>query len=110
MALDSDDADNEALAMARASAMGLSYVSKKNKRLTMRSSDLIKIIPEDFARQHAVFPLFHGNNVLAVALADPENVAQIEALKAKSGMGIQPYISTKAQILAAIDEEYQSRN
>ena len=47
--------------------------------------------------------------MLAVAISDPENVLLLDNLKLLTGHEIQPFISTKTQIIKAIDEFYLRR-
>jgi len=54
-----------------------------------------------------VVPLFIENNVLAVAMMDPANILLIDNIKLVTGMDVQPFISTKAQILKVVDAFFQ---
>jgi type IV pilus assembly protein PilB len=54
-----------------------------------------------------VVPLFLDEKVLAVAMADPDNLLTLDNLKLMTGLEIQPFVATKTQILKVIDEFYQ---
>ncbi|MDP3544231.1 MAG: ATPase, T2SS/T4P/T4SS family [Elusimicrobiota bacterium] len=95
------------IAVALSKQFGIPYASRENKILkSEKGQALEKVIPENYARENLVLPLFLDENVLAVALSDPDNVLLIDNLKLLSGHEIQAFIATKTQILKAIDEFY----
>jgi len=103
-------ATEEQVAQALAKQLGIPYASRENQILNPEKiQGLDRMIPEKFARDNAVIPLFVENNVLAVALTDPTNILILDNIKLVSGMEIQPFISTKAQILKVIDMFYQGQ-
>jgi len=103
-------ATEEQVAQALAKQLGIPYASRENQILNPEKiQGLDRMIPEKFARDNAVIPLFVENNVLAVALTDPTNILILDNIKLVSGMEIQPFISTKAQILKVIDLFYQGQ-
>jgi type IV pilus assembly protein PilB len=103
-------ASEEQVAQALAKQLGIPYASRENQILNPeKTQGLDRLLPEKFARENAVIPLFIENNVLAVALTDPTNILVIDNIKLVSGMEIQPFISTKAQILKIIDAFYSGQ-
>lgn len=103
-------ASEEQVSMALGKQLGIPYASKENQILNPeKSQGLEKIIPEKFARDNAVIPLFIENNVLAVAMTDPTNIMMMDNIKLVCGMEIQPFISTRAQILKVIDAFFQGQ-
>ncbi len=97
----------ENVAIALSKQYGIPYASRDNKILkTEVGEDLDKIVPEKFARENVLLPLFQDNNVLAVAISDPDDVLLMDNLKLLTGREIQPFISTPTQIIKAIDEFY----
>lgn len=103
-------ASEEQVAMALGKQLGIPYASKENQILNPeKSQGLEKTIPEKFARENAVIPLFIENNVLAVAMTDPTNIMMMDNIKLVCGMEIQPFISTRAQILKVIDSFFQGQ-
>jgi len=103
-------ATEEQVAMALGKQLGIPYASKENQILNPeKGQGLEKMIPEKFARDNAVIPLFVENNTLAAALTDPTNIMMLDNLKLVSGMEITPFISTKAQILKVIDAFYSAQ-
>ena len=95
------------IAVAISKQYGIPYASRENKILRAeKGQNLEKVVPENFARENFLLPLFQDDNVLAVAISDPENVLLLDNLKLLTGLEIQPFISTKTQIIKAIDEFY----
>jgi len=101
----------EQVAQALGKQLGIPYASKENQILNPeKGQGLEKIIPEKFARDSAVIPLFIENNVLAAAVVDPTNIMLLDNIKLVCGMEIQLFIATKAQILKVIDSFYQGQS
>ena len=101
-------AKEDAIAMALSKKMGLPFASKENRLLKIqRHQKLEELVPENFAREHALVPLFRDNSLLAVAMWDPTNLSVRENLKLLTHCEIQPFVSTKVQIFSVIDDFYQ---
>ncbi len=101
----------EQVGQALGKQLGIPYASKENQILNPeKTQGLERYIPEKFARDNAVVPLFIENNTLAIALTDPTNIMMLDNIKLVSGMEIQLFISTKAQILKVIDVFYQGQS
>ncbi|MFA5140294.1 MAG: ATPase, T2SS/T4P/T4SS family [Elusimicrobiota bacterium] len=102
-------ATEEAIALAVSKLVGVPYASRENKILRPEKDQrLHEVVEERFAREHSVLPLFQEDGVLAVAMAEPSDMLLVENMKVMTGMEIQPFIATKAQILKVIDEFYGS--
>jgi type IV pilus assembly protein PilB len=100
-------ATDEAIAMSVSKLLGVPYASQENKILKPESDQgLDNIIKEDFARENMLLPLFLDDNVLAVAMAEPDNMLVLDNLKLMTGYEVQPFIATKTQILKVIDAFY----
>ena len=95
------------IALALSKQHSIPYASRENKILrSEKGQNLEKVVPENYARENIVLPLFVEDSVLAVAISDPDNVLLRDNLKLLTGHEIQPFIATKTQILRAIDEFY----
>ncbi|MDD4004388.1 MAG: ATPase, T2SS/T4P/T4SS family [Elusimicrobiaceae bacterium] len=102
-------ATDEQVAQALSKQLGIPFASTGNKILAPeKGQELEKIIPEKYAREHLLVPLFKESGSLAVAMMDPTDVLIVDNLRLMSNMEIQPFISTKAQILNTIDSFYQA--
>ncbi|MDX6770254.1 MAG: ATPase, T2SS/T4P/T4SS family [Elusimicrobiota bacterium] len=100
-------ANEDAIAVALSKQLGIPYASRENKILKPeKGQNLEKLVPEAYARENFVLPLFVDNNVLATAISDPDNVLLLDNLRLLTGHEIQSFISTKTQIIKAIDEFY----
>jgi len=97
-----------AIAEVLSEEFGYKFANRQNRLLEVDlDKDLENTIPEDFAREHFVLPLYLNGNELSVALANPEDLYTLENLNLVSGYKIQPFIATKTEILKAIDMLYQ---
>jgi type IV pilus assembly protein PilB len=100
-------ANEDAIAVALSKQLGIPYASRENKILKPeKGQNLEKLVPETYARENFVLPLFVDNNVLATAISDPDNVLLLDNLRLLTGHEIQSFIATKTQIIKAIDEFY----
>ncbi|GAI48714.1 unnamed protein product, partial [marine sediment metagenome] len=70
--------------------------------------EALQLIPEVIARKYTAIPLEVKDNVLRVAMVNPEDVLAIEALATRSQMRIQPQAASAEEIQEAIDFNYQS--
>lgn len=104
-------ATEEQVTMALSKHFSIPYASKENGILIPeREQNLQEIINEKFARENMVVPLFVEDDSLAIALVDPTNLFLIENIKMMSGKQIQPFITSKSQLLAVIDAFYSNKN
>lgn len=104
-------ATEEQVTSALSKHFAVPYASKENGILVPeKEQNLQEIIPEKFARENMVIPLFVEEDELAVALLDPTNVFMMENIKMMSGKQVQPFIASKSQLLNAIDAFYSNKN
>lgn len=102
-------ASEEQVTIALSKHFAMPYASKENGILVPeKEQNLQKIIPEKFARENMVVPLFLEEDVLAIALLDPTNLFLLENIKMMSGKQVQPFIASKSQLLNAMDSFYAS--
>ncbi|WP_428048751.1 GspE/PulE family protein [Candidatus Avelusimicrobium caledoniensis] len=100
-------ATEEQVTIALSKHFAMPYASKENGILVPeKEQDLQKIIPEKFARENMVIPLFVEDDSLAIALLDPTNLFLLENIKMMSGRQVQPFIASKSQLLNALDSFY----
>jgi len=101
----------EEVTMALGKHFSIPYASKENGILVPeREQNLQEIIPEKFARENMIIPLFLEDDALAVALLDPTNVFLLENLKMMSGKQIRPFIASKSQLLSVMDNFYARKD
>ncbi len=70
---------------------------------------ILKLIPEDIVREFHVIPLDKVGNVLSVVMSDPLNKTVKEKLEEITNCKIAPFISTKSEILAAIERGFDKK-
>ena len=101
----------EELTQAISKQLSVPYASKQNGILIPeKDQNLSKYVPEKFARDNIILPLFVEDNTLAVALNDPSNVFLLENLHLMSGLEIQPFIASKSQLFQALDSFYSKKD
>ena len=88
--------------------LGMQYLSKGKGLLKpdKTNKELLRAIPEGFAKDHVVLPISLTMNSLTVAFADPLDIMTIDNLKRVTGRDINPVVATKTDLLSAIDEFY----
>jgi len=67
------------------------------------------LVPRKLCEVHGVIPVSRAGSSLIVAMANPTDVAAIDALKEHTGYNIEPVIATKAAIREAIEKCYGGR-
>lgn len=67
----------------------------------------VAAVPKDLAQRYTLMPVAVSDSVLLVAMADPQNVLALDDLRIITGYEIKAGISTKDDIVAAIEEYYK---
>jgi type IV pilus assembly protein PilB len=70
---------------------------------------IVDLVPEELARKYLVIPVLKIANTLTVAMVDPLNVFALDELRMKTGLEIEPALSTETEIKKALDEHYQAK-
>lgn len=94
------------LVLTLSEQLNIPFVSNEKGLLKPADPDLAKLIPEEFARKHAVLPLSLHYNSLTVAMADPTDVMLLDNLSKITGHRINRVISVRTEIEAAIGKFY----
>ncbi|MGK7345111.1 MAG: GspE/PulE family protein [Candidatus Nitrospinota bacterium M3_3B_026] len=69
-------------------------------------AELLRRIPESFARRRLLFPLALANGSALVAMADPLDLAAIDEVSARLKADVETVISTESGVLGAIERHY----
>jgi type IV pilus assembly protein PilB len=72
--------------------------------------EVAQLVPEEFARRHAVLPFRRDNGAIAVAMADPTDLHLVSDLRLITGKSIEPYICSRTDILANLSRVYSMRS
>ncbi|MBU0504180.1 MAG: ATPase, T2SS/T4P/T4SS family [Candidatus Omnitrophota bacterium] len=87
--------------------LGIPYFSLGTGMLRPASDQsLEKLVANDFAMKNLVLPLSRTMNSLTVAMIDPLDLILIDNLKKLTGCEINPVITTRADIIKAVEEFY----
>ena len=70
------------------------------------TSDLVKLLPAELARQYKCIPVSHFDPTLQVAFVDPLDPAAIDEIGFTTGLDIQVVVADPAQVIAAVKEHY----
>ena len=83
------------------------YIEMSNIRIDASTPGLIN---EDIAKKYCVIPVGYENGQLVVIMNDPLDFIIIDEIRYLTGKDILPKMSTRKQILAAIDTSYGKQN
>jgi type IV pilus assembly protein PilB len=66
----------------------------------------VALVPRELCEKHTVMPVSRTGKALIVAMTDPNDTTAIDALKAHTGLNIEPVIAARDDILEAIAKYY----
>ncbi len=75
----------------------------------IQSSGIISKLSEPFARRHLIVPVLLSKTMLLGALVNPMDTEALSVIQQTTSLKIRPVISTKPDILRAIDKSYTER-
>ena len=70
------------------------------------STDMIKLIPENVAKQYNLIAIDKIGNLLTISMSNPLNIQAAEDIEMLSGCKVQVFISTMTDITNAIKKYY----
>jgi len=94
-----------ALTEALAEQWGMPLVSLADVAI---SPKVLELVPQTMAELYKIMPLSLKNDVLTVALSDPQNVAALDDLRNFLGYDVRGAVASKADIEAAIAKYYSA--
>jgi type IV pilus assembly protein PilB len=97
-------ASQGAVLAAISGQIGVDYVDFSDRK---PDPTAIAMVPRELALRYLVMPVEITDDTLVVAMADPRNVVALDDLRIITGLDVRAAISTKDEILAAIDEYYK---
>ena len=99
------------IAAALGKQLGIPYLSITSGALKpAKDQSFEKLISEEVARKYLVLPISRNYNSLTVAVVDPLDFITVDNLGKLTGCEINPVITTKGELLQAIDEFYGPRD
>ena len=96
-------ATEDAIAQALTSQYGFPYLPLKNYAI---EQDLIRLVPENVARQYCLIPVDRIGDTLTVAMADPLNARAVEDIEMLSRCSVQVFVATMSDVAEAILRHY----
>ena len=105
LAMDADLITDVQLAEALAEQMGLQVV--KLEELTL-NADVLAQITEPMAQLYRIIPLSLKDNVLTIAMCDPQKLSILDELRTFLGYEVRPVVATEQSVSAALDRYYAS--
>lgn len=74
--------------------------------IMMASEEVVRIVPEPFARENHLIPVAIDDQTLKVAMADPDDIIAIDNLQKLSNLSIEAHLAAPGAIESAIEELY----
>ncbi len=96
--------DAQDLGKALAEQAGLTFCDLTTQQI---DPDAVRRLDAASARAFRVIPVSIDNGVLAVALADPQNVSVLNDLAFTTGLEVQGMVAAEEHIVAALERNYQ---
>lgn len=84
--------------------VGIEYVDFGERK---PDPNAVAAVPRELAAKYTLMPVDIIDNILVVAMADPHNVVALDDLRVITGMDARGVISTKGDIVTAIEEYYK---
>ena len=105
LAMDADLITDVQLAEALAEQMGLQVV--KLEELTL-NADVLAQITEPMAQLYRIIPLSLKDNVLTIAMCDPQKLSILDELRTFLGYEVRPVVATEQSVNTALERYYAS--
>ena len=98
-------ATEEQIAQALTTQFGFPYLPLSNYEVDI---EVIKLIPENVAKQYNILAIDKIGNSLTVGMSDPLNIQAIEDIELITNCKVQVFVSTQTDIKEAIKRYYGS--
>jgi len=96
-------ATEEAVVHAIANQYGFPYLPLASYAI---DGDILRLVPENVARQYCLVPVDRVGDTLTVAMADPLNASAVEDIEMLSHCSVQVFVSTISEVADAIQRHY----
>ncbi|MFO1092498.1 MAG: ATPase, T2SS/T4P/T4SS family [Planctomycetaceae bacterium] len=96
----------EQVTEALAEQWGMAVVNLEDTNIPAK---VLELVPETMASIYKIMPISLKDNVLTVAMADPQNVAALDDLRNFLGYDVRGAVSTLQAVEAAIARHYAAR-
>ena len=95
--------NEEQLAQALAEQMNMQVVTLADLVL---SPDVIGMLTEPMAQLYRVIPIAFKDNVLTIAMCDPQKLSVVDELRSFLGYEIRPVVATERDVMKALERYY----
>ncbi|MDY0169313.1 MAG: ATPase, T2SS/T4P/T4SS family [Thermoguttaceae bacterium] len=95
--------NEEQLAQALAEQMNMQVVTLADLVL---SPDVIGMLTEPMAQLYRVIPISFKDNVLTIAMCDPQKLSVVDELRSFLGYEIRPVVATERDVMKALERYY----
>lgn len=95
----------EAIAQALTAQYGFPYLPLSNYEI---DPVVVKIIPEQVARQYCLIAVDRVGNILTIVMSNPLNSQAIEDIEMTTKLTMQIFVSTTTDINKAIKDNYRT--
>jgi len=93
-----------AILSVMATQIGIPYIDFAERK---PDPNAVAVVPKELAERYTLMPVDLSDGELVVAMADPQNVLALDDLRIITGYEIRPGISTKGDIISAIEDYYK---
>ncbi|MFN7804644.1 MAG: GspE/PulE family protein [Planctomycetaceae bacterium] len=94
------------LSEALAEQWGMQVINLKETTIPPK---VLELVPETMASIYKIMPISLKNNVLTVAMADPQNLGALDDLRNFLGYDVRGAVASPAEVQAAIERYYADR-
>lgn len=84
--------------------MGIDFFN--NDKILEAKEDVVRMVPEDFAKEHLLIAVESFDSTLRVAMSEPDDLASTDNLQKLTEQEIEPVLATPTGILQAIEQLY----
>lgn len=96
-------ANEEAIAQALTAQYGFPYLPLKHYSI---DGELLRMVPENVARQYCLVPVDRIGDIFTIAMADPLNAKAVEDIEMLTRCSVQVFVSTWSDVTDAIQRCY----
>jgi len=96
-------ASEEAIAQALTSQYGFPFLPLNRYAI---DGEILRLVPENVARQYCLVPLDRIGDTVTVAMADPLNAKAVEDIEMLSHCTVQVFVATISDVMDAIQRCY----
>lgn len=105
--IDLEYASEKEILLTLAKRLKIEYIENP---ILLIDFDVVRLVPETFARKYEIFPLFLRLGTLTIATNDPLDFTCLEDLAMITGLEIKTVISSKVDINKAVERAYRRSN